>query len=53
MADHTGMQPEAVLTGGTMAEAGTGEGGSATGHNVETGESRELRVSSVLRPECL
>jgi hypothetical protein len=53
MAGDTGMQPEAVLTGGTMVEAGTGEGGSAAGHNVETGESRELLVSSVLRPEFL
>ena len=53
MADDTSMHPEAVLTGGTMVEAGTGEGGSATGRNVETGESRELLVSSVLRPECL
>jgi len=30
MADDTGVQPEAVLTGGTMVETGTGEGGSVT-----------------------
>jgi hypothetical protein len=43
----------AVLTRDTVIEQVRKELRRQTGHNVETGELRELLASSVLRPECL
>jgi hypothetical protein len=43
----------AVLTSDAVIEQVRKELRRQTGHNVETGELRELLVSSVLRPECL